>query len=75
MVATQGKFSWNRRYYTNIFGSDPHIEVTLLQLDEAGKTWVEIESHDYAVGLTGLGKYLAERKVRQYINHYGATHY
>ena len=36
MPSTVGRFAWSRRYYTNTLGGDPHIEVTLWQLDEVG---------------------------------------
>ena len=74
MLVQPGRFAWSRRYYTNIFGADPHIEVTLWQLDDIDQCWEPIDSHHYAVGLTGLGRLLAERKIRQYVNRYGATH-
>ena len=74
MPSTVGRFAWSRRYYTNTLGGDPHIEVTLWQLDEVGNVWVRIESHDYAIGLTGLGRRLAERKIRQYVQCYSAIY-
>lgn len=61
------------RFY-NVFGADEHIEVSLWQQNSKKTKWHEIESHTYAMGLTGVGKHLADRKIRQWIRDYGAYH-
>lgn len=66
------EYCWSRTTYENIFGADPHRVVTLWQLDADGATYSKLESHDYAVGLTGIGDILADRKVRAWVSRYGA---
>lgn len=66
------EYCWSRETYTNMFGADPHRVVTLWQLEADGMAYSELESHDYAVGLTGIGDILADRKVRIWTSQYGA---